>query len=78
MAKTFSIATSSKLDGLNVIGNKSKVSEEMFWQLITKQVKEMTTDSPDKFDEGFELIKSHLSKGSLTIGDTWFEVKGIA
>lgn len=78
MAKTFSIATSSKLRGLNMIGNKSKISEDLFWQLIKNKVTEMTVDSPDKFDEGFETIKSHLLKGSLTINDTWFEIKGVS
>jgi hypothetical protein len=79
MAKKYNIAKSSNLDGLNIILSKSEVSEESFWELIKNKVTEMTVDSPDKFDEGFETIKSHLSKGSsLTINDTYFEIKGVS
>ena len=78
MAQTFSIATSSRLGGINMIGTKSKISEDLFWQMIKSKVTEMTIDCPDKFDEGFSTIKNYLSQGSLTISDTWFEVKGMA
>lgn len=76
MSKTFKIATSSKLDNYNVIGDKSKVSEQLFWQIVNSKVKEITETQPEKFDEVIETVKKQLAKGSLTIIDTWFEIKG--
>lgn len=76
MAQTFRIATSSKLDQFNVIGDKSKVSEQLFWQTVTSKVKEITEKQPEKFEETLETVKTHLQKQSVTIIDTWFEIKG--
>lgn len=76
MAQTFKIATSSKLDNFNVIGDKSKVTEQLFWQTVNSKVKEITETQPEKFDEVMEKVKTQLTKGSLTIIDTWFEIKG--
>lgn len=76
MAQKFRIATSSKLDSFNLLGDKSEVTEQLFWQTVNSKVKEITETQPDKFDEVMEKVKSHLSKGSLTIIDTWFEIKG--
>jgi len=76
MAQKFRIATSSKLEKFNVIGEKSAVSEQLFWQTITSKVKEITAEHPDKFDEVMADVKTHLQNGTLTILDTWFEIKG--
>lgn len=77
MAQTFKIATSSKLDSFNVIGDKSKVTEQLFWQTVNSKVKEITETQPEKFEEVMEKVKTQLTKGSLTIIDTWFEIKGL-
>lgn len=76
MAQTFKIATSSKLNEYNVIGDKSKVSEQLFWQTVNSKVKEITKGQPEKFGEVIETVKTQLTKGSLTIIDTWFEITG--
>lgn len=76
MAQTFRIATSSKLGDFNVVGDKSKVSPELFWQTVKSKVKELTESQPEKFDEVMEKAEDALSKSSLTIIDTWFEIKG--
>lgn len=76
MAQIFRVATSSKLDQFNVIGDKSKVSESLFWQMVTDKVKYLTEKQPEKFEETMNLVKTHLQKQSITIEDTWFEIKG--
>lgn len=76
MAQVFRIATSSKLDRFNVIGDKSKVSENIFWETVTNKVKEITANQPEKFEEILETVKTHLQNKSVTIIDTWFEIKG--
>lgn len=78
MAQTFRIATSRKYDNILLIGNKSKVSEDLFWNLVETKVKALTYEQPDKYDEAFQRAKNHLlsQKSSLTIDDTWFEIRG--
>lgn len=78
MAQTFRIAKSHKLDNYFVIGDKSKVTEDLFWDNVKSKVKELTAEQPDKYDETFERAKTHLvnNRSSLTILDTWFEIKG--
>ena len=76
MAQIFRVATSSKLDQFNVIGDKSNVTESLFWQMVTDKVKYLTEKQPEKFEETMKLVKSHLQKQSITIEDTWFEIKG--
>ena len=76
MAQIFKIATSSKLDNFNVIGEKSKVTEQLFWQTVNSKAKEITETQPERFDEVMGKVKAQLTKGSLTIIDTWFEIKG--
>ncbi|MFV0376891.1 MAG: hypothetical protein ACK5JD_06255 [Mangrovibacterium sp.] len=78
MAQTFRIATSSKLGQFNVIGDKSKVTEQLFWQIVKSKVKEITETQPEKFDEVIELVRTHLQKQSIVIIDTWLEIKGKA
>lgn len=84
MAQIFRIAKSSKLSDYNVIGEKSKVSKEIFWQMVEDKVKFLTDRQPEKFEETMKTVKDHLLKGkykssknSLTIQDTWFEVSGL-
>lgn len=76
MAQTFKIATSSKLDKYFVIGDKAKVSEHLFWQILEGKVKELTSEQPDKYEEVLQRAKEALGKQSLTVLDTWFEIKG--
>lgn len=78
MAKTFKIAVSSKVGDFFMIGDKNKISEDLFWQTLTDKVKILTEDNPDKFEETHEKAKTHLisQKSSLTIEDTLFEIKG--
>ena len=78
MAQTFRIAKSHKIDNYFVIGDKSKVTEDLFWDNVKSKVKELTAEQPDKYDETFERSKTHLAnnRSSLTILDTWFEIKG--
>ena len=77
MAKTFRIAVSSKVGDYFALGDKSKVSEDLFWQTLTDKVKKLTEDMPEKFDETLVNAKEVISQGrNLTIEDTWFEIKG--
>ena len=78
MPQTFRIAKSHKLDDYRVVGDKTKVAEELFWEEVKSKVKELTAEQSDKYDETFERAKTHLvnNRSSLTILDTWFEIKG--
>jgi len=78
MAQTFRIATSSKIDGFAIIGEKSKVTEELFYQLLTSKVKEITEKEPERFDELLEDVKNNLLFKGVIIIDTCFEIKGKA
>jgi hypothetical protein len=74
--KIYKIATSAQLDQFRVIGDKCKVSEELFWQSFNDKVKQITSDQPEKYEEVLQKAKEVLYKSSLTIIDTWFEMKG--
>ena len=78
MARTFRIATIGQLGELSVIGEKSKVSEELFKQILNDKIKQLTKDHPEKYDELCQRVNDHLSKSSqsISICDTWFEAKG--
>ena len=76
MAQIFKIAPSSRIDNLFVVGEKSKVSKELFWQTVESKVREVTKNKPDKYDEVLATCKDALSRSNLTILDTWFDVKG--
>lgn len=78
MAQTFRIAKSNKIGDYFAVGEKSKVTEDLFWDTVKSKVKELTTAHPDKYDETLERAQTHLvsSGSSLTIVDTWFEIKG--
>ncbi len=77
MAQIFRIAKSYKLDNYFMIGDKSKVTEDLFWDNVKIKVKELTAEQPDKYDETFEMVKNCIvnNRSSLTILDTWFEIK---
>jgi hypothetical protein len=77
MAKTFRIATIGQLGELSVIGEKSKVSEELFRQILHDKISQLTKDHPDKYDELKQKVDDHLLKSnqSISICDTWFEAK---
>ena len=76
MAQKFRIATSSIVDSLFIIGKKSTVTEELFWQTVKAKVKEITAQQPKRYEEVLTSVTDHLKKGSITILDTWFEIKG--
>jgi hypothetical protein len=78
MAQTFKIAKSHKLNEYFFLGDKSKVTEDLFWDNVKSKVKELTESEPDKYEEVFERAKDYLvnKKSSLTILGTWFEIKG--
>ena len=74
--KVFRIATSKQMDQFRVIGDKCKVVEDLFWQQFESKVKEITHDMPEKYEETLQKAKESLYHSSLTIIDTWFEIKG--
>jgi hypothetical protein len=77
MAQKFSIAPVAKIDKLHLVGEKSTVTETMFWQTVESKVKELTADNSDKFDEVLQMVKATLlkAKTSLTVLDVCFEIK---
>jgi len=79
MAQTFKIAQTSKIDDYNLIRDKQKVSKELFYETLNSKVKEVVEKQPERFEEILVQVKIHLEKNrSLTIRDTWFEIKGKA
>lgn len=76
MAQKFRIATSSQIDKLFIIGKKSTVTEELFWQTVKAKVKEITAKQPKRYEEVLTSVTDHFKNGPLTILDTWFEIKG--
>lgn len=73
----FRIAKSSREGDFFMVGKKEKVSEQEFWDKVGVKVKELTESKPDKYEETFKKAKNYLltSRESLTIKDTWFEVR---
>jgi hypothetical protein len=74
--RTYKIAITHKLDDFNIIGDKCKVAEELFWQNFTDKIKQITADQPEKYEETLQKAKEALYKSSLTIIDTWFQITG--
>jgi len=75
MAKEiFKIAESSNLgNGINAVGEKSKVTEKYFIELLESKVKDLTKDNPDKYEETLQKAKEFIyQQKSLTVEDTWF------
>lgn len=85
MARIFKVAVTEKMGDFNVVGDKSKVDEDLFWQLLGNQIQVLTSGSPEKYEETFDKAKEHLlrntnyktRKESLTVEHTYFEVAGI-
>jgi hypothetical protein len=80
MGQIFKIAASLKLGESQfcVLDDKSIVTEQLFWQLVTSKVKEITEKQPEKFDETLNVVKTQLENQSITIIDTWFEIKNVS
>lgn len=77
MGQEFRVAVSHKIDRYNLVGDKSKISEDLFWEMLETKVKELTKELPDKYEETLEKAKKHLmtQKTSLTVANTWFEIR---
>lgn len=76
--KKFKIANVSAIaNDINIVGDKSLVSEKLFENKLTEKVKEITKDRPEKFEETLEKAKEFLWLGgnSLTVVDTWFKIE---
>lgn len=78
MAQKFRIAKANKIDNYYVISDKVTVTEQIFWDVLKNKVKELTAEQPDKYYKTFERAVRELKSGSssLTVLDTWFEIKG--
>lgn len=77
MPQTFKIGVSAKLDDkYNVVQSKKRVSELEFWNTVETKIKEFTASQPDKYEETLAKAKDALTKGTLTVDGTFFEVKG--
>lgn len=51
-----------------------KVSEELFFELLSSKIKELTADQPEKFEETLQTAKDHLANpNALTIIDRTFK-----
>jgi len=76
MKKTYQIAKAIKTAyGWVFVGEKSKVTQELFWDNVEMKTKELTKDQPKKYEETLEGVKTHLlEKDSLTILDSWFKI----
>ena len=79
---TFKIASVEKLDDFNIIGNKSTVSEVLFYKILNYAVEELTHQTKDgqlgsSFDQAFYKAKEYLmtnQKKGLTVGNIWFAI----
>jgi len=80
--ETFRIASVEKLDDFNVIGDKSKVSEVLFYKILNYAIEELTHQTKEgqlgsSFDQAFytakEFLKTNQKKG-LTVGGIWFSI----
>lgn len=65
------------MSGFNIVGKKSRVSEELFWEIFRMKVSELT-EGTDKFDKIYHEGKECLlnSKKSLTVVNICFWVTG--
>lgn len=76
MAQKFLIATSSSSNGFNFVGKKNTVDETLFWQTVETKIKEQGEYAEGEYEKGLQLVKEYLGKSSVTIGNTYFEIKG--
>ena len=78
MPQIFTIAPVAKVDRFHLVGEKSKVTETIFWITVESKVKEITSEHPEKYEEALATVKSRLleAKMSLTVLDVSFQIKG--
>ena len=78
MPQKFTIAPVANVDRFKLVGDKSKVTETMFWMTVENKVKELTSAHPEKYAETMATVKARLleAKVSLTVLDVCFEIKG--
>jgi hypothetical protein len=80
--ETFRVASVEKLDDFNVIGDKSKVSEVLFYKILNYAIEELTHQTKEgqlgsSFDQTFYSAKEFLIKNQrkgLTVGNIWFSI----
>lgn len=78
----FRIASVEKLDDFNVIGDKSRVSEVLFYKILNYAIEELTRQTKkgqlgSSFDQAFYKAKEFLMKNQkkgLTVGNIWFSI----
>ena len=78
MPQKFTIAPVATIDRFQLVGERSKVTEAIFWITVESKVKEITKEHPDKYEEALATVKRKLleAKMSLTVLDVCFEIKG--
>lgn len=78
----FKIASVEKLDDFNVIGDKSRVSEVLFYKILNYAIEDLTHQTKEgqlgsSFDQAFYIAKEYLmtnKKKGLTVGNIWFSI----
>jgi hypothetical protein len=78
----FKIASVEKLNDFNVICDKSKVSEVLFYKILNYAIEELTHQTKEgqlgsSFDQAFYKAKEFLmtnQKKGLTVGNIWFSI----
>lgn len=76
MAQKFLMATSSSGGGFNFVGKKNSVDETLFWQTVESKMKGLGEHDEGEYEKGLQQVKECLKSSSVTIGDTYFEIKG--
>lgn len=73
---TYTMATTHDFgSGYQAVGDKSKVTEELFYKSLNNEIKILTADLPDKFEETYKKAKDCLNTGkALTVNNTWFQI----
>lgn len=70
----YKISKAHKMGSVIANYDWEKVSEELFFELLTNKIKEFTSDQPDRFEETLNTAKEVLSSpNTLTIGDRSFK-----
>ena len=80
--ETFRIASVEKIGDFKVIGDKSIVSEILFYKILNYAIEELTRQTKEgqlgsSFDQAFYKAKEFLmtnQKKGLTIGNIWFSI----
>jgi hypothetical protein len=73
---TYKMSTTHDLgQGYQVIGDKRTVKEEEFYQSLNDEVKKLTEEQPDKFEETMQKAKDCIKTGkALTVNNVWFQI----